>query len=193
MKTIDEADLLISAQNIAGWCPKAQGVRLYQAAAALPSGSTIVEVGSFKGLSLAWLGFGAGKEKRLISVDPGDPEYDRRKGIQGQTLKGNMEALGIEAEYIKELSTDAALKASDYGISSESVSMLYIDACHDYENVREDFYTWKPLLEPGAVVVFDDYTRDHPGVVKCVTELIEREEIIDAQFEGHALFSVLGK
>ena len=65
----------------------------------------------------------------------------------------------------------------------EQISFAYIDGDHSYESVRNDFLKALPLLSDGAVVVFDDYSDQFPGVIKFVDELtqVEAVEIIDKE------------
>lgn len=63
--------------------------------------------------------------------------------------------------------------AGDRGPStSHAVDLLYIDSAHDRRGTIEELRAWKPVLAPGALVVFDDYTHpDFPGVREAVREL----------------------
>lgn len=47
------------------------------------------------------------------------------------------------------------LAEGDQG-SVTQVSLLHIDANHDFEKVKSDWERWQPLLTPDHVVVFDD-------------------------------------
>lgn len=47
------------------------------------------------------------------------------------------------------------LAAEDPGPLAQ-VSLLHIDANHDFEKVKSDWELWQPLLAPEHVVVFDD-------------------------------------
>jgi hypothetical protein len=48
--------------------------------------------------------------------------------------------------------------------------LLYIDADHIYESVREDFYNWAPHVAEGGYIVFDDVP-SWPGPTQLVAEL----------------------
>lgn len=52
------------------------------------------------------------------------------------------------------------------------VDMLYIDSSHEREPTVAEVTAWRPVLRPGAPIVFDDYGhRDYPGVKEAVDEL----------------------
>lgn len=188
-----EARGLIEAQQIEGWCPPEQGDAIFSRVERLPEGSTVVELGSYKGLSTAWIGLAAdrGRKLRIVSVDLHDPSYTERKGGSETSLADNMSALDLQVDMIAGDTVDIALKALDYGIYPWSIALLYIDACHEYESVKADFLAWRPLLEDRAQVVFDDYTEDHPGVIEFVDEMINYRAIEPGVKIGHAYFSRL--
>lgn len=189
----EEARLLIEAQNIEGWCPPEQGDELFHLTSRLKPGSTVVELGSYKGLSMAWMGLACdrGKSLKLVSVDLHDPTYTERKGGSETSLADNMRALGIQVDMLAGDTVDIASRALSFGVTPWSISLLYIDACHEYESVRADFLAWRPMLEDEAFVVFDDYTDDHPGVVKLVDEMVNFGVVAPGKKIGHAYFSRL--
>lgn len=52
------------------------------------------------------------------------------------------------------------------------VGMLYIDSSHEREQTVAEVLAWRPVLSPGAAVVFDDYQHpDYPGVAQAIAEL----------------------
>ena len=55
---------------------------------------------------------------------------------------------------------------------------IYIDASHEYEDVRADLAAWWPLVRPGGVLFGDDYDdRSDPGVVGAVMEFDQRKTL----------------
>ena len=55
-------------------------------------------------------------------------------------------------------------------VPDESVDLVYIDADHSYEGVRNDIAAWWPKLRNGGVIAFHDYEMSHYGVKQAVTE-----------------------
>lgn len=52
------------------------------------------------------------------------------------------------------------------------VDLLYVDSMHMREDTLEELKAWRPVLDPGALVVFDDYTHpEFPGVREAIEEL----------------------
>ena len=50
-------------------------------------------------------------------------------------------------------------------------SFVYLDAGHDYEDIRADIAAWWPLVEPGGILAGHDYdAKLHPGVKRAVDE-----------------------
>jgi predicted O-methyltransferase YrrM len=41
--------------------------------------------------------------------------------------------------------------------TNESIDLVYIDAAHDYENVKKDITAWLPKVKVGGVLAGHDY------------------------------------
>lgn len=55
--------------------------------------------------------------------------------------------------------------------------LIYIDASHEYLDVKSDLqYAW-PLLRPGGRMVGDDYCAHWGGVINAVDEFVEKEDL----------------
>jgi hypothetical protein len=84
---------------------------------------------------------------------------------------------------IRECSQVAAASFSD-----ESLDIVFIDASHFYEDVRDDIETWLPKVRSGGVLCGDDITKNFPGVRKAVEERFEVFEVL-----GGVIWSVAKK
>ncbi len=52
------------------------------------------------------------------------------------------------------------------------VDLLYIDSSHERQATIDEVRAWRPVLAPGAAIVFDDYDHPaYPGVRAAVREL----------------------
>ena len=49
--------------------------------------------------------------------------------------------------------------------------VIFIDAGHDYENVKADAAAYRELLREGGVMLFHDVGGNHPGVDRAVSEI----------------------
>lgn len=54
---------------------------------------------------------------------------------------------------------------------NEFFDIIYIDASHEYEFVKEDILTWLPKVKSGGIICGDDYIKGWPGVIKAVDEI----------------------
>lgn len=100
---------------------------------------------------------------RLVCVDPWS---------WGKYQRHEEEALARLAPYntdiMKTTSEEAAPKIKD-----GSLDFVYIDAAHDYENVKKDIELWTPKVRKGGIVSGDDFYNfpsGKGGVMQAVTE-----------------------
>lgn len=69
---------------------------------------------------------------------------------------------------IKKYSVEAAQDVPD-----GSLDFVYIDAAHDYENVKKDIEAWAPKVRVGGIIAGDDFYQGKSGgmgVMQAVTE-----------------------
>lgn len=78
-----------------------------------------------------------------------------------------MEPYGQRAQLVTMSSQDAAAK-----IGAGEVDALFVDGCHLYDCVQQDFDLWLPKLRRGVetLVAGHDYSPQWPGVVRAVHE-----------------------
>lgn len=65
-----------------------------------------------------------------------------------------------------------------------SADMIYIDASHDYEDVRDDIYSYYNLLNNGGVIFGDDF-HAWPGVNRAVQEFVQQNSLNLEIFENN--------
>jgi len=142
----------------------------------------VVEIGSHKGKSTAYLGVGVqqgGGDNMVYAVDvwrrfaeyyPNKPTsiFNDRKVFD--TWEAQVAAAGVRDVVLPlEMSSADAVQEFD---EDDVIGLLFIDAAHDYENALLDFELWAPLVYKGGVVAFHDYgnPRWPHGVTKVVNE-----------------------
>ena len=72
---------------------------------------------------------------------------------------------------IRKTSLDAAELYTD-----SSLDFVFIDAAHDYKNVRADILAWKEKVKPGGILSGHDYPC--ADVQRAVHELLVSVEVI---------------
>jgi len=137
------------------------------------SGSTFVEVGSWRGRSSVYMGVeivNSGKQIDLVCVDTWEGSVEHQgwdiledDGLWKDFLK-NIEPLKGVITPFRMTSLEGAMEFKD-----ESLDFVFIDAAHDYQSVKEDIEAWYPKVKEGGVISGHDYP-EWEGVKKAVDE-----------------------
>lgn len=148
----------------------------------------VVDVGVWKGLSTTTLAQSLksrGIDGCVISIDTflGSPEHwdhnrDLFKRSHGypdlyEQFMGNVFHSEL-SDYVipmPQLSHVAASLLKKFGINA---SLIHIDAAHEYEEVLRDAIAFWEILEPGGIMVGDDYHDTWPGVVRAADEFSKK-------------------
>ena len=153
------------------------GEALAGLAGAVPEDLAVVEVGSFKGKSTAYLAAGAkdGAGAHVWAVDPWDlpgnvyGKHGYNAPVVRETFERQLRSLRLWARVtaVRSFSADAAA-----AWDGPPIGLLFIDGDHTERAVRADLAAWSPHLAPSHVVAFDDYdTKRNPGVKAVVDGL----------------------
>ena len=59
-------------------------------------------------------------------------------------------------------------------IADGTIRFLFIDGDHTYEGVRKDLELFAPKLCGDAIIVFDDFSDNFPGLLVAVDEFLNR-------------------
>lgn len=162
-------------ENIQGWFSDEELQKIYaEMVNKFPDGSHFVEIGSWKGKSAAFMGveiINAGKKIKFDCIDSWEfldavyvenPEINKMKHTAFNEFLKNIEPLKDVITYYKINSIEGSKLFTD-----ESLDFVYIDASHEYENVKEDLIHWYPKVKRGGVIAGHDYGA---GVKKAVDE-----------------------
>jgi len=170
--------------SIEGFLDPREGYALYRLAADGPGLGAIVEIGSYCGLSTAYLAAGskAAHREKVIAVDHflGSPEHQAggewasavltRQGTTFYRFCENLARLHLlqHVQAIQATSAEAALAWKG------PVRLLFIDAEHSYESVRTDFDNWQPFVVAGGLIALHD-VGNAAGVTRLFEEAISAE------------------
>lgn len=151
----------------------------------LPKGSTIVEVGTWHGKSLAYLvveNLNKDKQFKIYSVDSYDNDYDSyyKRGIKEnknflseayQSFKNNLKDYTDNfTQYICK-SWDGAKNFED-----ETIDYAMIDAGHSYDDVKRDIEAYWPKIKKNGYIGGDDYNSKN-DVGKAVDEFVKNNNL----------------
>lgn len=133
----------------------------------------IAEIGVYKGRGTAiWnvelINHNIDYEYFAIDHFLGSSEHQRDGYVDyyGLTLN-NLKPI---IDRIKVIKNDSVSESKNY--PDEYFDIVYIDASHEYEFVREDIISWLPKVKVGGILCGDDYCVGWPQVVKAVDEVL---------------------
>jgi hypothetical protein len=145
----------------------------------IPDGGTLCELGVWQGRSLCSVADLILKKKiKVIAVDTfkgTDAEGDAHKFAKQNDLykvfQANVERFGLDV-MTYEMTTHEASKCIQ-----QDIDLLFIDAGHTYEDVKEDIEDWLPLVK--GTIAGHDYSPNWPGVIKAVDEHFKPRVVSD--------------
>lgn len=152
---------------------------LAQAAAALPEGRIVVEIGTFDGRTTLNLAVNAPAQTPVFTLDlppeeaaafalaPGERQYvDKPK--PGARFRAAAPPWSAAAGRITQLHGDSA--TFDWTPYAGKAGLVFVDGSHAYDYVRQDSATAMRLIASGGVVLWHDYGR-WEGVTRTLDEL----------------------
>ncbi len=167
-------------KDVEGFLSSFEGYSLYLLAQDGPGTGSIVEIGSFMGLSTCWLARGskaAGREK-VWAVDhfEGSPEHQSGEAAESEILMSegttfdrfqkNISRMDV-ASYVDAIQAHSVDAASQW---NDPIRLLFIDGDHSYDGVMSDFALWTPYVISGGLVALHDVD-SAPGVTRLYNEL----------------------
>jgi predicted O-methyltransferase YrrM len=133
----------------------------------------IAEIGVYKGRSTAMINvilINKNINYNYFAIDHfmGSEEHVKDIDYYNETLD-NLRELLINYQNIKIIKNDSILESKKY--DDRYFDIVYIDASHDYESVKNDINFWKTKVRKGGIICGDDYISGWPGVVEAVDEI----------------------
>jgi predicted O-methyltransferase YrrM len=144
--------------GVQGWLTGEQAARLAEAAARVPDGGRIVEIGSYHGRSTIVLARAGGS---VVAIDPHagndrGPQQWTGTAEEGQsdheTFVRNLRAAGV-AERVRHVRrpSQEALDAVE-----GPVDLLYVDGAHRFRPAAADIVRWGDRVAPGGTLLIHD-------------------------------------
>lgn len=174
-----------NALKIEGWMRPTELQWLAEAAA---KSQVIAEVGSWIGRSTraladntpgvvyavdTWLGSDEPKHKALLAGKPMSKDADKPgDNWLFDQFCNNIGVKHLESPHKVRPYQGTSLAGADYlgAHYGFRFDLVFLDASHDYENVKKDIQAWQPLVKPGGVLCGHDFSSSWPGVVRAVRE-----------------------
>jgi SAM-dependent methyltransferase len=146
----------------------------------VPDPAHLVEVGCWKGRSVAHLAVAAYNTGKAIKVDAVDTWLGSAEHIGYECLENdglyrifleNIAPIRHLIRPVRMLSVDAA-----DGYMDGSLDFVFLDASHDYVSVKSDILAWKPKIKKGGIMAGHDYREGWVGVDQAVNEIFGERE-----------------
>jgi len=160
-----------------GYLTCREGAILYYFAFNPTCKGRVIEIGSFKGKSTAWLAMAlraARINDRIVAIDPHInthdfqvvPEYEEASSYQ--TFMDNLSGMKL-ALWVDPVRATSEAAAANW---SQPVRLLFVDGSHRYEDVLRDFQLWEPFVEKNGIICVHDTSPVpyFPGVARATCE-----------------------
>lgn len=134
-----------------------------------------VEVGAFKGKSAVFLAvevINSGKNIKFDCIDnwKGNAEHNQIQEVKDRTLYDTfLKNIDPVKNIINVISLDSMEAVKLY--ADESLDFVFVDASHEYEDVKNDISHWIKKVKKGGVLAGHDFN-SYPGVTRAVDELL---------------------
>lgn len=156
---------------------------LYTVAASSSIEGDILEIGSWLGKSTAYLAEAcrASENRCVVAVDtflgnPGKEALYQKPLESGTSIHRQFLTNIHKASLDRWVSEFTCGSASAFvQLKHKKFRMIFIDACHDYEDVKRDILLWKGTLLPGGILALHDYRKGTP-CAKAIDECVVRNK-----------------
>ena len=107
--------------------------------------TVIVEVGSFAGISSELFALHC---KELYCVDLWDPYWEITDKQRIEFAEFSFDSMIQNYENVYKVKKSSVEASKDF--EDGSLDLVYIDAAHDYDSVKQDILTWLPKIKKGG-------------------------------------------
>ena len=175
-------DLLHKVAATPGMITLRRAMYLYWLSYAGSIPGDVVEIGSWQGRSTIALAQGCQDSDNgvvhAIDTFAGNPGNEAMYVVGEEdrsdlepNFHRNIESAGLtDRVVVHAMSSTEAV--AEVGAATNGVRMMYIDGEHSYDAVTEELELYAPLLSPGGLLTFDDYSARYPGVAQAIHEFL---------------------
>ncbi len=135
----------------------------------LAEGKEVLEVGSFRGLS-AWCMAHACEHITCVDTFCANSagQFQMPEQTTYQEFRRNLAPFESKLNCLPFSSE----RAHELIPADKQFDLIFLDAMHDYDSVREDALRWWPRVKPGGYLAMHDYGHwDFPGVERAADEV----------------------
>lgn len=145
------------------------------------SKSNFVEIGTYKGRSASYMAveiINSDKDIAFYCVDTwlGSDEHKKIKSVIEDTLYDEFLNNTKSVSSIIKPIRSTSIKAANY-FEDGFFDFIFIDASHDYDNVKNDLKAWFPKLKSTGVFAGHDYVPCWRGVQQAVDEFVTEQKL----------------
>lgn len=140
---------------------------------------TYLEIGVHNGTSMSYVVHQNKCSLDCYGIDLFDDTYGHYKkdALSLKQSLNNIQKNNISKSNICLIKGDSRIQNTIQEIKgllqTKVIDLLFIDGDHSYEGVKSDFNNYRSFLSPNSIVVFDDYDKKWPGVMKFCDEGFE--------------------
>jgi predicted O-methyltransferase YrrM len=121
---------------------------------------TIVEIGTYKGGTLACWAAVASPAAHIVSIDL-PPPWENREAIAASVARAH--TMVRPSQRLTTISADShdpgTLTRLNAALAGAPLDVLWIDGDHTYEGVSQDVQMYGPLVRPGGIIALHDIHR----------------------------------
>jgi predicted O-methyltransferase YrrM len=163
--------------GVPGWLSDDQAQRLWDRAAAVAPGATIVEIGSFRGRSTIVLALAAPPGATVLAIDPHAGSDRGPREIAADTARGDADhaafTANLRAAGVQERVRHLRLPSADaLGAIPGEIDLLYVDGAHRYRPALQDIGTYGERVAPGGSMLVHDAFSSIGVTLAILTRLV---------------------